>query len=670
MEFDNTTREIIDGLDHGVRPQDDLFRHVNGTWLEETEIPADQASTGGFMDLHLQAERDVRDILVEVAQNVSENPGAYEGTNEEKIANLYESFMDEGRINGLGNASLRQDFDLIFQARDKDDLEIVVGQLYATGVTMPFGVSIEADRNDPHAYIPWLYQSGLGLPDEAYYRDPTYAEILDAYREFIPTLFSLAVGEDDSAAKTAAEMILDFETKLASHHMSVVDSRDADKTNNVMTWSELKETAPGFDWDAALDAMDLWPSNAPEFIVMNPDALAGFGKEWQEADLAQLKAYLRWQVVLARAPYLSDDIVATHFNFYGKVLSGTQVQRDRWKRGVSLVNSVLGEAVGQIYVERHFPPSHKEKMEQLVADLIEAYRESITNLDWMTEETKTKALAKLDTTVTKIGYPNKWRDYSALKITDALMSNIRRAARFEHDRNIAKLGTKVDRGEWFMNPQTVNAYYNPVANEIVFPAAILQPPFFDADTDPAYNYGGIGAVIGHEIGHGFDDQGSKYDGEGRLNNWWTDEDRTEFDKRTGALVGQYNEYTPAQLAGSEHRVNGEFTLGENIGDLGGLSIALKAYDIAMKREGHDGAADAPVIAGYTGIQRVFLNWARIWQSKRRDEIAVQLLAVDPHSPAEFRCNGVVKNVDAFHEAFEVQEGDALWLDPAERVRIW
>ncbi|MDP9806877.1 putative endopeptidase [Trueperella bonasi] len=668
--MDNTTREIIDAINADVRPQDDLYRHVNGLWLSEAEIPADQSSTGGFTDLRLQAERDVRDILDEITAKVNEDPDTYEGSEIRKIADLYDSFMDVDRVNGLGAAPLQADFDLIREARDKDDLEIVVGRLYAIGVPMPFELDIHADRNNPSQYIPWLYQSGLGLPDEAYYREDAYAEYREKYRDFIPTLYSLATGEDDTAAKAAAEHIMDFETKLASHHMSVVDSRDADKTNNVMTFDELKEKAPGFDWDAAFDAMDLWPSNAPNFLVMTPDALAGFGEEWQRADLEQLKVYLHWRAILARVPFLSEEIVQANFNFYGKVLSGTEQIRDRWKRGVSLVNSVLGEAVGKVYVERHFPPDHKAKMEQLVADLVAAYDDSIRNLDWMTDATKEKALAKLGKIVTKIGYPEEWRDYSKLEITDALVSNVRAAARFEHDRQISKLGTEVDRTEWFMNPQTVNAYYSPVGNEIAFPAAILQPPFFDADADPAYNYGGIGAVIGHEIGHGFDDQGSKYDGEGRLNNWWTDEDREEFEKRTKALVGQYEQYTPAQLGDSEHHVNGEFTLGENIGDLGGLSIALKAYDIAMEREGHGGCEGAPEIEGYTGIQRVFLNWARIWKTKVRDEIAIQYLAIDPHSPAEFRCNGVVKNVDAFAEAFDVAEGDELWLDPEERVRIW
>ncbi|QOR48717.1 peptidase M13 [Trueperella pecoris] len=664
-----TTQNIIEGLDSEVRPQDDLFRHVNGTWLATAEIPADQSQTGGFMDLHLDAEANVREIIDDAVARVAS--GASQDEEEKKVAALYSAFMDEDRINGLGSAPLAEDFDLIDSAQTKEDLEVAVGRLYQTGVPAPFGVEIEADRNNPTSYISWLYQAGLGLPDEAYYREEQYAEYRDQYVEFIPTLYSLATGENDAVAKDASAAIVDFETKLASHHMNVVDSRDADKTNNVMSWDEFVSGAPGFGWGAAFTVLGITKENAPTLLVLNPEALAGFAREWAAADLDQLKAYLKWNVIRARAPFLSQDIAQANFNFYGKVLSGAVEMRDRWKRAVSLVDGALGEAVGRLYVERHFPPHHKALMEQLVEDLLSAYHESISTLDWMTDATRDKALAKLATTVTKIGYPDKWLDYSALEITDSLVGNVRASAKFESDRQVAKLGKPVDRDEWFMNPQTVNAYYNPVANEIVFPAAILQRPFFDADADPAYNYGGIGAVIGHEIGHAFDDQGSKYDGEGRLNNWWTDEDREEFDKRTKALVGQYDAYTPAQLGeDSSHHVNGAFTLGENIGDLGGLSIALKAYDIAMKREGHASSLEAPVIEGYTGRQRVFLNWGRIWKNLRRDEIAIQYLAIDPHSPSEFRCNGVVKNVDAFAEEFGVVPGDELYLAPEERVRIW
>ena len=383
--------------------------------------------------------------------------------------------------------------------------------------------------------------------------------------------------------------------------------------------------------------------------------------------LEDWQAWLTFHLISCRASYLTDDLVEANFDFYGRTLTGAQELRDRWKRGVSVVQGVLGEAVGKVYVERHFPPSHKARMEELVSHLVEAYRESITGLDWMGEDTRAKALAKLDAFTPKIGYPVRWRDYSALVVEPDDLARQHRSARTPPSRtaNLAKIGKPIDRDEWFMTPQTVNAYYNPGMNEIVFPAAILQPPFFDADADPAVNYGGIGAVIGHEIGHGFDDQGSKFDGDGQLEDWWTAEDRAEFETRTKALIDQYSEFSPVQLSGSHH-VNGELTIGENIGDLGGLSIALKAYRIALGTP----LSEAPVIDGLTGVQRVLLGWAQVWQAKGRDEEIIRRLAMDPHSPNEFRCNGVVRNVDEFYDAFDVQPGDALYLAPEERVRIW
>lgn len=666
MSIDNTTQQVAEQLNFAVRPQDDLFRHVNEAWIDSTEIPADQSSTGSFIDLRNQAEEDVRTIITDLAATGSEDPDAA------KIGALYNSFMNEGVINGLGATPLAPEFNVLDNAASKEDLEIAIAQFYTTGIGAPFGIGTDADRNNPDQYIPWAYQSGIGLPDEAFYRAEEYAEILDAYRTFIPTLYSLATGSTDVDAKDAAEQILAVETAIASHHFSVVESRNAELTNNVMSYDEFTQLAGSFNLKAILAAIGITADNAPEILCMTPRSFTGLGEVWEKFDIDALRTYLRWHVILARAPYLSDDISAANFAFYGTTLSGQEVQRDRWKRAVMLVNDGLGEAVGKVYVAKHFPPVHKEKMEQLVADLLDAYRESISTLDWMTEETRERALAKLAAFTPKIGYPVRWKDYSDLAISsDDLMGNIRAIAAFEHAEDIAKLGTTVDRDEWHMTPQTVNAYYNPVMNEIVFPAAILQPPFFDADADAAWNYGGIGAVIGHEIGHGFDDQGSKYDGTGRLNNWWTDKDREEFEKRTKALVDQYSAYVPAQFPDdSPHHVNGELTLGENIGDLGGLTIALKAYNIACKRDDLASSADAPEIAGFTGIQRVLLSYARIWQEKRRDELMLQRVATDPHSPAEFRANGVVKNVDAFAEAFDVQPGDALYLAPEDRVRIW
>ena len=670
--IDETTRKVVADLDHSVRPQDDLFRFVNGKWMAENEIPSDQASTGSFIDLRNESERRVREIIEDLAAQETETPAGGELSESAKIGALFNSFMDEDRVEALGASPMDEDFKLIDVVTSKEELTVALGTLYASGVGAPFDFDIDADRNDPDHYIIWLGQSGLGLPDEAYYRAEEYAEILEQYKEFVPKLYALGRKLTVEAASGEAQAVVDFETKLAKHHFSVVESRDADKTNNVMTWADFIASAPGFDWEKAFGLLGITEENAPQILVYQPRALTGFAQLWEESSLEDLKSYLRWRVIRARAGFLNSEIVQTNFDFYGKVLSGQEQLRDRWKRGVGLVDSVMGEAVGREYVARHFPPEYKAQMEQLVEDLLSAYRESITDLDWMTPETKDRALEKLGTFVTKIAYPEKWRDYSALVVDpEDLVGNVRAASRFELEYEVAKLGTDVDRGEWHMYPQTVNAYYNPVANEIVFPAAILQPPFFDPEADDAWNYGGIGAVIGHEIGHGFDDQGSKYDGSGMLNNWWTDADRTEFEARTSALVAQYDSYVPAQLGpDSPHHVQGALTLGENIGDLGGLSIGLKAYAIAMKREGYESLEDVPELEGYTAVQRLLLSYARIWQEKRRDELMIQRVATDPHSPAEFRCNGVVKNVDAFAEAFDVKEGDELYLDPNERVRIW
>ncbi|MDD7465429.1 MAG: peptidase M13 [Actinomycetaceae bacterium] len=731
---DNTTREVIGALNMDVRPQDDFYRFVNGAWINSTDIPSDQSSTGAFTELRNESERRVRAIIEELAANAnrrgtSDHPqsddhegstaaavtdsaavtdpavvtepaatersavtehetagheateqdaASYKSANNEtateadKIGALFNSFMDEQRAENLGNTPLEPDFALIDAAHTKEELAAVAGELSASGVDAPFFVEIDADRNDPQRYITWIGQSGLGLPDEAYYRAPEHAETLASYRRFIPKLYALARSTGSDQAEAAAAAIVRVETALASHHFTVIEERDAEKTNNVMRWDEFVASALGFDWVGALAALGVSTHNAPQLLVVTPRALAGVGEVWRQSSLSDLKEYLRWNVIRARAPFLNSAIVHTHFDFYGTVLSGQEQLRERWKRAVNLVGAVLGEAVGKVYVAKYFPPEYKEQMQQLVADLLEAYRESISTLEWMSPETKHKALEKLATFTPKIGYPDKWRDYSALKLDPHdLVGNIRAAHAFENAREIAKLGTPVDRGEWFMTPQTVNAYYNPVMNEIVFPAAILQPPFFDPDADPAWNYGGIGAVIGHEIGHGFDDQGSKYDGTGRLHNWWTDADRAEFEDRTAALVDQYEAYTPSQLGpDSPHHVQGKLTLGENIGDLGGLAIALKAYDIAMRRAGYGSSYEAPVLQGFTGIQRVLLSYARTWREKARNERVIQLLATDPHSPDEFRCNGIVKNIDEFAEQFSLHPGDALYLPPDERVHIW
>ncbi|MBO9553642.1 M13 family metallopeptidase [Cellulomonas sp.] len=666
------TRSGIDltALDPDVRPADDLFAHVNGRWLASHEIPADRAMDGAFRALHDQAEEQVRDIIVEAAASAASRAGDGAGDPDDveaKVGAVYASFMDTDAVEAAGVQPLRLDLALVEAATSAADLTGALGALQRTGAGGAVGFWVDNDAKDPTRYVVYLYQGGLGLPDESYYRDEQYASVLAAYRPHVARMLLLAhAATDDAQADELAGRVVGLETKLASHHWDVVKDRDADLTYNPTTLADLAERAPGFDWHAWALALGAPAGALDQVVVREPSFAEGFAALWQSEPLEDWKAWLTYHVVTDRAPYLSQDVVEANFDFYGRTLTGAQELRDRWKRGVALVQGVLGEAVGKVYVEKHFPASHKERMDELVRNLVEAYRESITGLEWMGEETRAKALAKLDAFTPKIGYPAKWRDYSSLVVSaDDLVGNVRRASAFEQDRELNKIGKPIDRDEWFMTPQTVNAYYNPGMNEIVFPAAILQPPFFDADADDAVNYGGIGAVIGHEIGHGFDDQGSKYDGDGRLEDWWTADDRAEFEKRTKALIDQYGEFSPAQLDGS-HKVNGALTIGENIGDLGGLSIALKAYRIALGTP----LDEAPVIDGLTGVQRVLLGWGQVWQSKGRDEEVIRRIATDPHSPNEFRCNGVVRNVDEFYEAFDVQPGDALYLDPAERVRIW
>ena len=647
-------------LDPAVRPQDDLFRHVNGRWLATHEIPADRARDGAFRALHDQAEEQVRAIITELGEHAGEAGGTAA-----QVGGLFASFMDTERVEALGLAPIADELAAIEAAGTPAELIAVLGSLQRTGGAGAVAYWVDNDAKDPERYVVYLHQGGLGLPDEAYYREEAYAGIRDAYRPHVARMLALSGLAVDDAAR-AADLVVDLETRLAAHHWDVVRDRDADLTYNPTTLADLAGGAPQFDWSAWADAMGVPAGAFDQLVVREPGFAAGFATLWTELPAEQWRAWLRYHLISARAPFLPDAVVQANFDFYGRTLTGAQELRERWKRGVSLVEGALGEAVGQQYVARHFPPAHKERMVELVAMLVEAYRRSIAELDWMGPQTREKALAKLAAFTPKIGYPDRWKSYDGLEIrSDDLVGNVRRSHAYEQDRELRKIGRSVDRDEWFMTPQTVNAYYNPGLNEIVFPAAILQPPFFDPEADDAVNYGGIGAVIGHEIGHGFDDQGSKYDGAGRLEDWWTAEDRAEFERRTAALIEQYSQFSPAQLDGGQ-RVNGELTVGENIGDLGGLSIAIAAYEIAIGRPLRDG----PVVDGLSAAHRLFLGWAQVWQGKGRDEDVLRLLATDPHSPSEFRCNGVVRNLAQFHEAFDVRPGDALYLDPAERVRIW
>lgn len=644
----------IDELSTDVRPQDDLFRHVNGAWLDRTEIPDDKARWGSFHLIAEQAEKDVH-AIVEEAQ------GAEPGTETRKIGDLYTSFMDTERIAQRGAAPLADQLAKVDAIDSVPSLLRTVGDLERDGVSGLFHLYIEPDPGRPQRYVPFVIQGGLSLPDESYYRLESFETTRTAFRAHVQRILELAGVAD---ADASADRILALETELATHHWDNVKSRDAVATYNLKTWAEVQDLV-GVDLQPWLDAVAPGHTDAfAEVNVYQPSFLEGLGGLLSEDRLDDWKAWLRFAIVHGAAPFLPDEFVDENFSFYGTQLTGVPVNRERWKRGVGLAEAAMGEAIGRVYVERHFPPAAKEAMDELVANLIEAYRQSITDLEWMSPETRKRALAKLDAFTPKIGYPVKWKDYSTLEIDAAdLIGNVRRAHAHEHDRQLAKVGQPIDRDEWYMTPQTVNAYYNPLMNEIVFPAAILQYPFFDATRDAAANYGGIGAVIGHEIGHGFDDQGSRFDGDGSLRDWWTDDDRAAFEERTASLIAQYNALTPRGLS-DEYTVNGALTIGENIGDLGGLGIAIRAYELSLRGE------PAPEIDGFTGIQRVLLSWGQIWQQKGRDAETIRLLTIDPHSPNEFRCNQIVRNVDAFYDAFGVTESDELWLDKEARVTIW
>jgi len=647
-----------DELDPGIRPQDDLYRHVNGRWVARTPIPADKARYGSFMILAEEAEKAVKEII-EQAQ------AAEPGTPERKVGDLYASFMDEERIEALGAAPLEPLLAEVAAIDSVDALLTTVGRLERRGVAGFVQLFVDNDPGDPERYLVFVEQGGIGLPDESYYREDAHADTRAAYRAHIERMLTLA-GLDDAAAR--ADRVVSLETAIAAHHWDKVRNRDAQATYNLATWDEWAGRAAGDDGagvDLALwrDGYGIPAAALAEVVLRQPEVTDGLAAELTGRALDDWRDWLRFAIIRSMAPYLSSAFVDENFAFYGRTLTGAPELRARWKRGVALVERAMGEAVGQAYVERHFRPEAKTAMDDLVANLIEAYRQSIETLEWMTPATRERALDKLSTFTPKIGYPVRWRDYSVLEISaDDLLANVQAAGEFEFQRELRKIGAPIDRDEWFMTPQTVNAYYNPGFNEIVFPAAILQYPFFDAGRDAAANYGAIGAVIGHEIGHGFDDQGSRFDGDGRLHDWWTEEDRAAFEARTASLIAQYDALEPAETPG--HHVNGALTIGENIGDLGGLGIAWKAYLLSL-----DGA-EPPVIDGFTASQRFFLSWAQAWQIAIRPEEALRLLSIDPHSPNEFRCNQIVRNIDAFYEAFGVTPDHKLWLDPEQRVTIW
>ncbi|WP_224244412.1 M13 family metallopeptidase [Hyalangium gracile] len=644
----------VKNFDTSVRPQDDFYQYVNGTWLKTTQIPADKARYGTFVELLDKSEAALKAIIEETAAN----PNAKDGSEAQKIRDLYLSFMDTQRIDSLGVEPIRAELQRVAALKSTEELPELFAELYLAGVQTPMLVFVGQDARQTTRYIVYATQSGLGLPDRDYYskQEPRFVEVRAAYQAYIEKLLTLG-GQPDAAA--AAQAIVALEAKLAEKSWDRARSRDREATYNLKTVAELDQLTPGFSWPRYLKA--LGAENTPGVVVRQPDYFQAMAAVLKETPLPVLQQYLTYKVLDENAELLGKPFEELHFDFRGRTLQGQQENRPRWKRGVAMVEAALGESVGKLYVERHFSPESKERMIQLVSNLREAFKQGIEQLDWMSPTTKAKAQEKLSKFGVKIGYPDKWRDYSKLQVVAGdIVGNMKRATAFEARRNFDKLGKPIDRTEWGMTPQTVNAYYSSSMNEIVFPAAILQPPFFDPAADDATNYGAIGGVIGHEFSHGFDDQGSRSDGDGNLRNWWTDEDKKAFEQRTAVLVEQYGAFKPIDAMA----VNGKLTLGENIGDLSGLTVAYRAYKLSL-----DGK-DAPVIDGFTGDQRFFFGWAQIWRTLFRDDFLRQMLLTDTHSPSPYRVNGVVRNMPEFHQAFGVKEGDGAWLPPEQRVKVW
>jgi putative endopeptidase len=642
-----------ENMDLSVKPGDDFFNYVNGKWLEKTEIPADKSSYGGFAILRDEAQADVMAII-----NASAEGDFTQGTDEQKVGGLYRSFMNMEKRNELGVNPLMPEFKRINDIQNYDDLAAYFARSSKYNLGTPFVIGQYVDFKDPTRYMIYSYQAGLGLPDREYYfkEDEANQKIRDAYVKHIAKMFDLAgLGNGEANAK----LVMSLESTLAAQHMKKEQTRDMVALYNKIMLPELPELMPNFNWDRFMKEAQM--EDLDGLVVTQVDYLRELDGIIQSTSLDEWKVFLQWGLINASASRLNQELDTANFEFYSKVLRGVEEQRPNWRRAVNTVNSNLGEIIGKVYVKKHDPPEAKERMLELVNNLLKAYEISIKELDWMTEETKIQALDKLSKFTPKIGYPDKWRDYSMLTIDENdLFGNMQRSSESLYQQMLDKQSGPVQKHEWAMNPQTVNAYYNPPMNEIVFPAAILQPPFFNLEAEDAVNYGGIGAVIGHEIGHGFDDSGSTFDGDGVLRNWWTEVDKEEFKARTAKLIAQYDEFEALEGL----NVNGEFTLGENIGDLGGISIALKAYNLSL-----DGK-EAPVMDGFTGEQRVFLGFGQVWANKYRDEALRTQIETDPHSPSPFRANGSVRNVPEFYRAFDIKETDALYLAPEDRVKIW
>ena len=643
----------IKNMDTIVRPGDNFANYVNGTWTKNTKIPADKASYGAFDLLFDKSQIDVKAII----ENAAKSKNA-DGSDEQKIGDCYASFMNRKDRDVKGITPIEPEMKNIDAIANYSDLAAYFGKANRTGISIPFQIAVNTDFKNPKEYSLMTWQSGLGLPEREYYlsTDTKMADIRKKYVAHIESMLKLTGIEN---ATKNATTIMALETAMANYQMKKEDTRDVMKLYNKYATKDLSTLMPDFDWTTMLKNAGV--DSQKSLVVTQVAYLKNLNGLIKNTPIDTWKIYLKWGLINKSAGSLTTALDNQNFEFYGKTLYGTEKQQEDWKRAVGTVNAGLGEVVGKVYVKKHFSPEAKERMTGMVKNLLEAYAESIKKLDWMSATTKKEALRKVDKFMIKIGYPDTWRDYSTLKIVkNDLFGNNARATEFEYNRNLAKLGKPVDRTEWGMNPQTVNAYYNPSLNEIVFPAAILQPPFFNLKADDAVNYGGIGAVIGHEIGHGFDDQGSTFNGDGVLKNWWTPADLTAFKTKTNALVAQYNSFK----ALPDLTVNGAFTLGENIGDLGGLSIAIKAYKESLKGK------EAPVMDGFTGMQRVFLGWGQVWGEITREEALRSQIANDPHSPAKFRINGAVRNVPEFYEAFNIKPTDSLYLVPEKRVKIW
>ncbi|GAD60337.1 peptidase M13 [Brevundimonas sp. BAL450] len=642
----------LEGRDTSVRPGDDFFRYANGTYVDNLEIPADRTRYGSFDLLSQLSENRMTALIAEIS--AAEDLAA--GSDEAKVRDAYNSFMDVAAINALDAQPIQPMLSAIRAVDSHDAMAAYMGATQGAPGGSFWGTYISDDARDPEAYAVYLSQGGIGLPNRDYYLAENFAEKLAAYQVYVARMLEMAGWEN---AEQAAVDVVQMETAIATAHWTRIQSRDRDLTYNPMSTAELSAYAPGFDWSAYFEAAGLGEQD--RFVVSQNTAFPEMARVFAEAPMETLRAWQAFHTVDQAAPYLSERFSDAQWEFRSRELTGAQAQRPRDKRGVSFAQGRLGEALGRLYVARWFPPEHRAQMEELVQNLKTAMGERIRNLDWMSEETRVRALDKLDKFGVKIGYPDEWRDYSDLDIQAGdLFGNYLRSGQWRWNYDLNRLGRPVDDAEWFMTPQTVNAYYSSTKNEIVFPAAILQPPFFDPDGDPAVNYGAIGGVIGHEIGHGFDDQGRKSDGDGRLEDWWTEEDAARFVAQTNILGSQYDSYEP--IPG--HFIQGALAMGENIGDLAGVTLGLEAYRVSLNGQ------EAPVLDGYTGDQRVFLGWAQVWRGLYRDDALRQQLAQGPHSPAEFRVIGPVRNVDAWYDAFDVQPGDRYYVAPEDRVRLW